>query len=122
MGWVRDGGVASVFGLRPQLFDDYRAFDAAVCGALDPRLVELCRARVAYLLGGQLTAMDPATDCERACLRLTDKFVLDPHGVSDADTAAVAEHLSPAAMVALIEALALFDGFTRFRLILGVKD
>jgi hypothetical protein len=48
--------------------------------------------------------------------------VLDPHGVDDADTAAVAAHLPPPAMVALIEALALFDGFTRFRLILGVED
>ena len=112
----------TTFGLRPQLFVDYRAFEDAVCGALDPRLIELCRARVAYLLGGQAPAIEAETDCERACLRLTDKFVLDPHGVDDADTAAVAAHLPPPAMVALIEALALFDGFTRFRLILEVED
>ena len=122
MGWVQEGGFASNFELRPQLFADYRAFEECVCGALDPHLVALCRGRVAYLLGGRDTAIEPASDCERACVKLADKFVLDPHGVTDADAAAVAAHLSPAAMVALVEALALFDGFTRFRLILGVKD
>ena len=125
MGWLNSESFASVFGLRPQLFADYRAFEEAVWrdGQLGPRLLELCRARVAQILGDG-TAEDVAalTECERACLRLTDKFVLDPHGVGDADAAAVAKHLSPAAMVALIEALALFDGFTRFRLILGVED
>jgi hypothetical protein len=58
----------------------------------------------------------PATDCERACLRLADKFVLDPHGVDDADTAVVAAYLSPPAMVAL---LALFMGFSKIAVVLG---
>ena len=122
MSWVQDGGFAKHFELRPQLFADQRAFEHAVCAALDPRLVELCRARVGYLLGERDTAIEPTSDCERAVLELADKFVLDPHGVTDADAAAVAAHLAPAAMVALVEALALFDGFTRFRLILGVED
>jgi hypothetical protein len=122
MGWVQDGSFASNLGLRPQLFADYRAFEKAVCSALDPRLVEICRARIAYLLGGQDAAIEATSDCERACLRLADKFVLDPHGVTDRDVAAVAAHLDPPAVVAFIEALALLDGFTRFRLILGVKD
>ena len=51
---------------------------------------------------------------------MAERFVLDPRGVSDADAAAVTAHLSPAQTVALIEALAVFDGFTRFRAILGV--
>lgn len=122
MGWVRDGGFASNFELRPELFADYGRFEDAIVAALSLRLVAICRARVAYLLGARDSAIDPANDCERACLALADKFVLDPHGVTDADTAAVAEHLPPPAMVALVEALALFDGFTRFRLILGARD
>ena len=113
---------ADTFGLRPQLFADYRAFEDAVFGGLEPRLVELCRARVAYLLGAQDSSIEATSDCERVCLRLADKFVLDPHGVTDRDVAAVAAHLEPPAVVALIEALALLDGFTRFRLILGVED
>ena len=84
--------------------------------------VLLCRARGARILGGRAEDLAAQTDCERACLRLADQFVLDPHGVSDADAAEVAAHLSPSDMVAFIEALALLDGFTRFRLILGVED
>lgn len=122
MGWVHDGGFASNFELRSQLFADYRAFEDAVCSVLQPRIVELCRARVGYLLGAQDTSIEPTNDSERACLKLADKFVLDPHGVTDRDVAAVAAHLEPAAVVALVEALALLDGFTRFRLILGVED
>src|SRR5690349_9599617 len=108
MGWVQDASFADILGLRPELSADHRAFEDAVCGALDPRLVALCRARVAYLLGGRDTAIEPTSDCERACLKLADKFVFDPHGVTEADVAAVAAHLSPSALVALVEALALF--------------
>lgn len=122
MGWVGDGSFAGTFGLRPELFADYQAFEQAVRGAVEPRLLALCGARVGYLLGARETAIEPETDGERACLRLADKFVLDPHGVTDADAAAVVAHLGPAATVALVEALALLDGFTRFRLILGADD
>jgi hypothetical protein len=48
-------------------------------------------------------------------------FVRDPHAITDADAAAVVEHLGEAGLVALAEALALFDGFCRFRLLLGVE-
>jgi alkylhydroperoxidase family enzyme len=41
--------------------------------------------------------------------------------VSDEDAAAVREHLSDKVMVAFTEALAVFDGFTRFRIILGIE-
>lgn len=51
---------------------------------------------------------------ERACLGMAEKFVLDPRGVSDEDVAALMVHLSAAQTVALIEALAIFDGFARF--------
>ncbi|MFN8643082.1 MAG: hypothetical protein U0802_16040 [Candidatus Binatia bacterium] len=137
MSWLGSESFADVFGLRPELYADYRAFAARVCadGLVDPPLLELCRVRVAQILGWATvpTALDDArvaaladwrhsrlfAPLERACLRLAEGFVLDPHGVSDADAAAVAGHLSPAEMVALIEALAVFDGFTRMRLILG---
>ncbi|MBX3024469.1 hypothetical protein KF840_06115 [bacterium] len=122
MGWVGEGSFAGAFGLRPGLFADYQEFEQAVRGAVDPRLFALCQARVGYLLGARETALEPESDRERACLRLADKFVLDPHGVTDADAAAVVAHLGPPATVALVEALALLDGFTRFRLILGVED
>ena len=60
--------------------------------------------------------------CRRlgACLAFAEKFVLEPHGLSDEDATAVSTHLSAAEMVAFTEALALFDGFARFQVLLGV--
>ena len=137
MSWLGSDSFAELFGVRPELYADYRGFADSVCegGLVEPRLLDLCRVRVAQILGWASvpTALDDArvaaladwrrserfSDRDRACLRLAEGFVLDPHGVADADAAAVAAHLSPPEMVALIEALAVFDGFTRMRLILG---
>src|SRR5262249_16908493 len=59
------------------------------------------------------------SELERAGLAFAEKFVMDPHAISDDDAAAVTAHLSAREMVAFTEALALFDGVTRFRVILG---
>ena len=148
MSWLGASSFTDVFGLRPELFKDYRAFADRFWTAqvIDPQLLELCRLHVAGILGchAELRRRTPAavaagldeeriaalaewktsaliSVAERACLRFAEGFVLDPHGISDADAAAVAEHLSPPAMVALVEALAVFDGFARFRLMLGIE-
>jgi hypothetical protein len=47
-------------------------------------------------------------------------FVRDPHAITDEDTRAVADELGDVSMVALVEAIALFDGFSRFRVMLGI--
>lgn len=139
----------AVFGLRPELFDAWRAFRDAFWERrlVDPVILELCRLRVAALHGcrAELAARTPAaraagldeakiaalgdwaTDArfgasERACLRFAEQFVLDAHGVTDGDAAAVTAALGDAGTVALAEALALFDGFCRFRLVLGVEE
>lgn len=136
------------FRLRPELYADWQAFAELFWTRrlVEPTLLELCRIRVAQILGSAAeerrrtpqavaAGLDEAlvaeladwtgsqrfSDAQRACLRLTDGFVLDPHGVTDADAAAVAAHLPPREMMALIEALAVFDGFTRFHLILGLE-
>lgn len=138
-----------VFGLRPDLYADYRAFVSVFHSLrpVDPVMLELCRLRIAQLLGGKtkpgsgdLSAEAPAltdekvaalenwraapefSEAERACLAFAEKFVLDPHGVTDEDAAAVTAHLSAREMVAFSEALAIFDGFTRFRIILGIAS
>lgn len=140
---------AAAFSLRPELYADYRAFADLFWSRrlVEPVILELCRIRVAQILGcaaeerrrtpqAVAAGLDEElvaavadwkgsprlSDAQRACLRLAEGFVLDPHGVSDADAAAVAAHLPPKEMMALIEALAVFDGFTRFRLILGVEE
>jgi alkylhydroperoxidase family enzyme len=132
--------------LRPDLRDPYRDFIGVFWARclVDPVVLELCRLRVAQLLGcarelaartrpavdGGLTDEQVArlsewpsarcfTEPQRAALAYAEQFVLDPHGVDDAMRAALHEHLGRAEVVALTEALALFDGFTRFQLLLG---
>jgi len=145
-----DGATAldRVFGLRPNLYADVRALLAVFVERrlVDPILLELCRLRVAQLLGcapelairwrpARDAGLDEAkiavlprwpthpsfTDAERACLTVAERFVLDPHGLTDDEAAAARAHLGDAGLVALLEALALFDGFARFRVLLGVE-
>jgi alkylhydroperoxidase family enzyme len=133
-----------VFGLCPELYADYRTFLSHVWSRsqIDPLVLDLCSVRVAHLVGCEVdrlmrqgAALDERklsalsawptsplfTACERACLDFAEQFVMDPHHITDAQAAEVSAHLGPAGLVALTEALALFEGFARFRLILGVE-
>jgi len=111
----------------------------------DPIVLELCRLRQAQLLGcraehGRRTpyatraglpealverlaswptapGFDPVT---RTCLAYTEAFVVDPHGVDDAQAEAVRVLLGEPGLVALTMALGLFDGWCRLRLSLEV--
>jgi alkylhydroperoxidase family enzyme len=130
-----------VFALRPNLFAAWRDFAALFWTRrlLDPVLLELCCLRVAQMLGArhplavrtpealraglseaQVAALaewwksDAFGADQRACLRFAEQFVLDPQGISDADAAAVVAALGEPGMVAFVEALAIFDGFSRF--------
>src|SRR5205807_1212656 len=44
-----------------------------------------------------------------------EQFVIDPHGVDEGMRETLQQHFSFPEVVALTEALAVFDGFTRFR-------
>lgn len=137
-----------VFSLRPNLLEDFRRFYALFfeAGALDPALLELCRLRIAQIHGceaelrvryrpAQEAGLDEAKiaaladaersplygEAERAAIALAELFTVDAHAITDADAARVVRALGEPGTVALVEALALFDGFTRFRLMLGVE-
>jgi alkylhydroperoxidase family enzyme len=143
-----DTGLDRVFGLRPDLYDAFRAFYAVFWtrDLLDPIVLELCRLRVAQLLGcateqqvryapardaglteAQIAALprwpdDPAySDAQRAALAFAEQFVLDAHGVDHPLRDAVIDHYDLAGLVALCEVLAVFDGFCRFRTVLAVE-
>lgn len=138
-----------VLGLRPDLHRGVLAFYALFWERrlVDPVLLELCRLYAAELLGcqsQQRVRYQPAVEAgltevaaasvgawrtaacfdarQRACLLFAEKFVVDPHTIEDADVAAVREAIGTEATVALTEALALFDGFMRFRRLLGVDE
>jgi alkylhydroperoxidase family enzyme len=130
-----------VFALRANLFEAWRDFSALFWTRrlMDPVVLELCRLRVAQLLGARhpqsvrtpeaiaaglsedrIAALESwwtrgdFSATERACLRFAEQFVLDAKGITDADAAAVVGALGDAGTVAFVEALAIFDGFSRF--------
>jgi len=138
----------AVFGHRPDLYRDYRDFHALFWERplVDPVLLELCRLRIAALVGceselgiryqgtldaglteSKIAALDHWHDDarfserERAVLAFAELFVRDPHAITDGDARAVVHELGDAGTVAFVEALALFDGFARFRVMLGVE-
>jgi AhpD family alkylhydroperoxidase len=117
-----------VLGLRPNLAAEHRAFDELLRSGrfVDAGLLDLCRRHVARLhgvagAGGAGGAEASAcSELERAALGLAGKFALEPHAASDADVAAVASRLSPPELIALVQGLALADGFVRVGIVLGV--
>ncbi len=137
-----------VLGLRPNLHAAFQDFYAVFWQRrlVPPVILELCRLRVAQLLGcaseqnlRYQAALDAGLDeekvaalplwgrgdafdeAERACLALAEMFVQDPHAITDEDADLVLRYLGEEGMVALTEALALFDGFIRFQVLLGVE-
>ena len=112
-------------------------------GDMDPVVLELCRLRVAALLSSATDAsqrtpqaveagladkkilslpMWPTSelfdDAERAALAFTEKYVQDPHGITDQDCQELNSHFTPEAAVNLTLALAVFEATIRSRVVL----
>ena len=138
-----------VFGLRENLFAAWREFASLLWTArlAPPVLLQLVQLRVRQLHGLEVAGAQRMSEAleagwdearvaqlatwwkserfdatERACLRLAEQFVLDAKGISEAEVAPVREALGDATVVALVEALAIFDGFTRFQKMLGIAS
>jgi AhpD family alkylhydroperoxidase len=113
-------------------------FDGVYRSGLDPITVELCRLRVATLIGctAQLEIRAPQacaaglddatvaelpawptsprfTDAQRQALRFAEQFVLDPRGFTDHDTAALEKDFTPAQLAVLTITIAAFDALAR---------
>ena len=138
---------AQVFGLRPNLFDAWKQFEALLWqdARVDPVVLELCRLRLASMNGApydrdrrtpaaveagldeaKIAALDHwwktdlFSETEAACLRFAEQFALDPGEISDAVARPVVDILGEPGTVAFVEALAIFDGFSRFSAILDI--
>lgn len=132
--------------LRPEAFDALASVVAAAWQDTDPVLLELARLRIATLLRntGELTRRTTmASEAgpsetqvaelpswptssefsarERACLALTEQFVMDANGVTDSQVAEVTEHLGPAGCYAFVEAVSVLETFQRACLTLGIQ-
>jgi alkylhydroperoxidase family enzyme len=120
---------------------------AAAFEGTDPVLLELARLRIATLLGNQpeldrrtAVAQDaglteakiaalpawptsPMFDArERACLSLTEQFVMDANGVTDEQVDDVTEHLGAEGCYAFVQAVSVLETFQRACLTLGISE
>lgn len=136
-----------VMGVRPELDDLLQDYLAAAWASGDPVVLELCRLRIATLHGDadqarlrhrgavdaglteeMVTALPDHhrascfSEHQRRCVAYAEQYVVDVHGITDADAEAVKAGMSDADFVAFTVALGLFDGIGRFRLALGVGD
>lgn len=109
--------------------------------AVDPVALELCRLRIAMLLGSaaELEARTPVAlsagldeqtvavlsswptsprfgTRERACLAFTEQFVIDVAGMDDATVTAVRDHLGDHGLVDFVSALLVVEQRQRLRL------
>jgi alkylhydroperoxidase family enzyme len=112
---------------------------------MDPVIVELCRLRVAQLVGcdaelgvrsrpavdeglseetvAALRSWPTAAlfdDTTRACLGFAEQFVIDPSGIGADDRTRLRAAVGFPRLVGLAQAVAAFDGFARFRVVLGI--
>ena len=136
-----------VLALRPELAALYDHYMTEIWAAGDPVVLELCRLRIAAIIGdadqqrlrhdsavaaglseqqvAALAAHDRSplfTDHQRACLAYAEQYVVDVHGLTDADAAAVKRGMGDPEFVAFTIALGMFDGVARMRLALGVAE
>jgi alkylhydroperoxidase family enzyme len=137
-----------VFELTPVAYERFRVLYATLWDgvAIDPATLELCRLRIATLLGvkgercvrwsiardtgcteAQVNALPSwpesplFTSAQRLCLQFAEQYVLDPHSFRDEDFADLREHLDAPAVAKLMLAVAVFDALARFRLALDIR-
>jgi len=121
---LRDAGgrtLADALALRPDLLAGYRGLEAAVAAEpeLDADLRARCRARVATLCGGGASPVG-AGDSHDVVIEFVEQLVLDAHGMTDELVTRLAARLSPRAIVALAQAVVVWEGEHRIARTLGV--
>jgi alkylhydroperoxidase family enzyme len=132
--------------LLPAGYDELRTLYAGLWdGGVDPVTLELCRLRMSAIiraapdrgprdpravaagLDDELVSALPDWPTSelfsaerRAALGFAEQYVLDPHGFTDDDAAAMHEHFTPEQLATLTTAVATFDALARIRALLTV--
>jgi alkylhydroperoxidase family enzyme len=132
--------------LCPEAFETLADLVRAAWKDTDPVLFELARLRIASLLGspvglvgtsavarasglsdGQAAELSswPSsprfTARDRACLAITEQFVMDANTVTDEQVCEVTDHLGAAGCYAFVEAISVLETFQRACLTLGIR-
>lgn len=148
MSWLtgRAATMPELVALRPGLVDDWAALEAPLWELERPSPVtlELCRLRIAQLVGAEAelarrtpaavaagldedrvahlpswTADPAATPEERAALAVAEQVLIDPHGLDDATFETARDVLGDDGLIAVAVAVAIFEGAARAAAILG---
>ena len=119
--------------IRPELVDAVAENYSTLARMVDPACLELCRLRIAQILGDedQLAVVPPGIDRtqlselagwrssaafdrkERACLEFAEQFLYSADAVTDEQVDAVAEFFPPDQVWALTNAIAVVERFGR---------
>ena len=114
---------------RPEVLDQLQRAHTAAWAAVDPQLLELCRGRMAMLLGSVEERPDDSEELarwstsprygevERACLAYTEQFVLDVASMDDETVERVSQVLGPEGLANFANALLVLEQRIRLRLI-----
>jgi alkylhydroperoxidase family enzyme len=141
--WPTDWNAMVALAREP--IEHYVALHQAIDDSVDPVIVELCRLRIAGLIGAHahlalrrpkaadagLTEAKIAalaswpesplfSDAERACLALAEQFCMGAFTITDADVAAVLEHLSADECYALVNGIWVMEALARMTVVMEV--
>jgi alkylhydroperoxidase family enzyme len=125
--------------------EHYAALHQLIDDSVDPVIVELCRLRVATLVGAhaltglrRTKAIDAGlteekiaalpswptsplfSAAERACLALAEQFCMGAFTVSDADVEAVLAHLDPDECYAFVNGVWVSEAMARMSVVMGI--
>jgi alkylhydroperoxidase family enzyme len=127
-----------VYGLRPRYYELFMEDYNRSIARVDPVLVELCRLRMAKLLGSRLdlslryrpaleagltesklrelsdyTRSPAYSERERRCLEFAEQFVIQSSNIGDQEVARVQEVLEPEVFIYFVKALSVMDQLQR---------
>jgi alkylhydroperoxidase family enzyme len=86
---------------------------------VDPAVLEACRAAIDATIGTRAhDAGGEADAATQAAVRFSEQYVVDAHGVTDAQAAVLHEHFTDEQLAALTTAIATFDALARVRAVL----
>lgn len=143
MSWLVDGAESrdELLALHPTLAaDHHRLLDEVWQASVGAQILELCRLRTATILGNTRAWTEPRSAAAvqagldeslvaalaqwpthpgfdattKACLGLAEQYVIDVHGISDAQVAEVEEVIGADGVITLTTALALWELTHRF--------
>ncbi len=111
---------------RPAYAAAMRDVEAAIWAqdVLEPEILEVCRQRIAQLLGSEeradgVHATRAFTDRERTCLDFAEQVLIDAQGVTDDEAARVIESVGEGGFLVLLYACGFFETTERARILLA---